>query len=751
MPVKHRYLLQGMDIIREYRRFVSSYYLGEGLRVTTGAVLPALVFSFLGQLSAGVLVSLGAVCVSTADSPGPVHHRRNGMRICIAVIFLSAVITGWSAGYPVLLGAWIVAACFIFSIIGVFGGRATSIGIAGLLIVTLNMSKASTGWTILWNALYITGGGIWYMLLSLALYHVRPYRLIQQVLGECISATAGYLRVRAAFYEKDADYDAVYRKLMEEQVEVQRQQELLRELLYKSRTLIKDSTVTSRTLMMLFIDTVDLFEKSVSGFYPYQDLHRAFGESEILKGFHSMVVSIAEALDETGIAVKSGRPSDDPEDLQRQLADLQKNFEQFRDAERRPETLEDLITLRKILQSLEDMVARIESLHHLTRYDKRLAKQYQPSGDHLKFVTPTEISWKQLSDNLSLQSDIFRHALRVSIAALAGYIVSHLLDLGHGYWILLTIIVILKPAYSITKKRNYQRVLGTLGGALAGLLILFFIKDGRVLFGIMLLLMIATYSVIRLNYLLAVIFMTPYVLLLFHLLDSNHFATVLQDRVIDTVIGSTIAFAANFMLLPVWEQEQMGKYQAAAIESCLEYFLAVALPFTGQPVADTSFRLSRKKAFVALANLSDAFSRLLAEPKRKQTNSRGLHQFVVLTHMLNSHIASLSHFGKDLAARYQSDAFAHTIGFTRMHLQNTAQRFSTVQDGKQEPVSELAGPGIEQQVNALLAQRKTELNLGIAGHQTRTRLSDLKPIADQFSFIAGIAADIDRLTAAEKA
>lgn len=739
-----------MDIIKEYRRFVSSYYLGEGLRITAGAVLPALVFSWFDLLSIGVLVSLGAVCVSTADSPGPVHHRRNGMRICIAVIFFAAIITGWTAAYPVLLGIWIAAACFIFSIIGVYGGRATSIGIAGLLILTLNMSKAGAGWQILWNALYITGGGIWYMLLSLGLYHVRPYRLIQQVLGECISETAAYLRIRAGFYETGADHDAIYRQLMEQQVVVQQQQDLLRELLYKSRTLIKDSTVTSRTLMMLFIDTVDLFEKSSTSFYPYEQLHLQFEGQGILEDFHRMVLATAEALDETGIAVKSGRTAAPPDALQQQLSELQQKFLQYRDRERRPDTLEGLITLRKILQSLEDMASRIESLHHLTRYDKRLTSQYQPSGDHQQFVTPTEISWKQLEDNLSIDSDVFRHALRVSIAAVAGYVLSHLLNLGHGYWILLTIIVILKPAYSITKKRNYQRVLGTIGGALAGLLILFLVKDNRVLFGIMLLLMIATYSVIRINYLLAVIFMTPYILLLFHLLDSHHFAGVLRDRVIDTVIGSSIAFAANFLLLPVWEQDQIRKYQAAAIGACREYFDAVALPFVGTAVADTAFRLSRKKAFVALANLSDAFSRLLAEPKRKQTNSRTVHQFVVLTHMLNSHIASLGHFGKTLSGKYQSDGFMPIIERTRAHLDNAVQQFSTVQDGKQVSVAELGNSNISQQVKQLLEKRKQEISDGLAGNETRIQLSELKPIADQFMFISGIAADIDKLGNNEK-
>ncbi|WP_431212426.1 hypothetical protein ACQ86N_43075 [Puia sp. P3] len=36
---------------------------------------------------------------------------------------------------------------------------------------------------------------------------------------------------------------------------------------------------------------------------------------------------------------------------------------------------------------------------------------------------------------------MFRHSMRVSIATITGYIISGFLPFGHGYWMLLTIIV----------------------------------------------------------------------------------------------------------------------------------------------------------------------------------------------------------------------------------------------------------------------------------------------------------------------
>src|SRR5450432_710210 len=301
-----------MDLIKEYKSFINSYYLGEGLRITTGAVLPAVVLGYFGLLPAGVLASLGAVCVSTADSPGPIQHRRNGMQVCTGLIFVVCLITGYTAPYPFALGCWVAVACFIFSMIAVYGGRVISIGIAALLVMVLNMNRGSHGWNVLLNALYVAAGGLWYMLLSLVLYHVRPYKLIQQALGDCIMATADYLRIRAQFYDVSFGPDGIYRRLMEQQVQVQQKQDLLRELLYKSRTIVKDSTVTSRTLMMLFIETVDMFEKAATTFYPYEQLHHFFDGTDILERFKACILEIANALDDTGIAVKSGKASAAP-------------------------------------------------------------------------------------------------------------------------------------------------------------------------------------------------------------------------------------------------------------------------------------------------------------------------------------------------------------------------------------------------------------------------------------------------------
>ena len=734
-----------MDYIKEYKSFINSHYLSDGFRITAGIVLPALIFNHFNLLSAGVVVSLGAMSVSITDTPGPIHHRKNGMLAGIIINTIVAVLTGFAAPHQFILGLLIMIACFTFSMIGVYGTRVNSIGVSALLVMVLNIDRHHQGWDVLLNAGYIFAGGLWYMILSLLLYSFRPYKLAQQALGDCIIATANYMRVRASFYEKEVNYENTYQLMLEEQVAVHEKQNLVRELLFKSRNVIKESTNTGRTLVMIFTDIVDLFEITMSSYQDYKALHEAFKDDDILEQYRQLILELSSELDEIGIAIQSGKSSEETGILASHISKTKTYFNAFRDNKRTAENVDDFISMRHILNSIEDIANRIHTLHLYSTYDKEVTKEMSRPVDYDQFITHQPFELELLLDNLSLKSNNFRHALRISIATLLGYIVSIFLPLGHSYWILLTIIVILKPAYSLTKKRNYERLTGTVLGAVIGMLILYFIKDNQALFVIMLVLMIGTYSLLRTNYMISVIFMTPYILVLFHLLSNASFQTIITDRITDTAIGSVIAFFANLILLPAWEQEQISNYMLQSVTSNKNYFRDVAMAFAGTPVTNTTYKISRKNAFVALANLSDAFSRMLAEPKSKQKNSKQLHQFVVLNHMLTSHIATLTYYVLPLSEKLASPEFIPLIKNAVTKLEDAGKILSGIPDENIAPESLLRN-SIQQRTQQLLKARRKELEQGILDSETKKQLSEFKPVADQFNFIDNITTDIRKIS-----
>lgn len=731
-----------MDYLKEFKSFVNSHYLSEGVRITAGIILPAVLFNYFGMLSSGVIVALGAMTVSITDNPGPIHHRKNGMVVCIIINTVVVALTGLAVANTWLTALFIVIACFVFSMIGVYGNRANSIGVSALLVMVLNIDDRRYGWDVLVNAAYIFAGGTWYMLLSLVLYRFRPYKLAQQALGDCILATAAYLRVRAAFYEKDVDYDKVYQKMLTEQVGVHEKQNLVRELLYKSRRIINDSTVTGRILVMIFTDTVDLFERAMTSYQDYKTMHATFDNDGILERYRALILELANELDKIGIAVKSGVASGETGTLSDQVSLVKEYFEKFRDKRRTAENVGSLISLRHTLEGISDIASRIHTLHLYTSYDQEIAKKRALSPDYDQFVSHEKFDYKLLLHNLSLQSNTFRHAVRTSLATLAGFIASLFFPFGHSYWILLTIIVILKPAYSLTKKRNYERLIGTIVGAIIGMLILQYVNSHDALFVIMLGLMIGTYSLWRSNYMISVVFMTPYILLMFHLLTNASFRMIITERVIDTGIGSLIAFVANISLLPAWEHKKVISYMHQAIAANKNYFEKVSAAFVGNPFTNTAYKLSRKEAFVALANLSDAFNRMMAEPKRKQKNVKELHHFVVLNHTLTSHIATLASYVKPMSERYASPDFASPIKsiITRMEEAEKILLKTEVLLLNNDPVTD--DDKIQQRLQHLLRCRKEQLTQGILKSDIQKELTEFKSITDQFNFIGNLSKDI---------
>src|SRR5690606_25298882 len=117
-----------MNQTREIKSFIFSQYFSDGLRITFGVLLPSLIFYQMDLLSLGLTISLGALCISIADGPGPVIHKRNGMLFCNLFVFLTALLTGLINTYPILIGIELLVLCFIYSMFSVFGNRASSIG-----------------------------------------------------------------------------------------------------------------------------------------------------------------------------------------------------------------------------------------------------------------------------------------------------------------------------------------------------------------------------------------------------------------------------------------------------------------------------------------------------------------------------------------------------------------------------------------------------------------------------------------------
>lgn len=696
------------------------------------------------MLHLGLAASLGAMCVSNADVPGPVQRRFIAMGATLGLNFLIALIVGLSSPYAVLLGILITVLSFVLTVIAVYGSRVNTVGSAGLIIMVLSLDAQRTVSEVLINSLWLTLGGIWYMLLSIALFRMRPYKIIQQALGSHIFSIGDYLKTRSFFYNEVVDYDRVYKKLMEQQQLIHEQQEMLREMIFKSRSIIRQSTVTSRTLLIIFIETIDFFEKATGSIYNYRSMHKRFDGKNILPKFQKIILEMVDELHQIGLSVQAGRPPRPSKLLNTELRVLKQEYEIFLLQNRSPENIEPLVSMRKIMESIEEMVMRIYSLYHYTRYDRKRIKTYKLEDSYDSFVAPTSLNYELLLQTLTFSSNTFRHAIRVSMAMLTGFVVARLLNLGHSYWVLLTILVILKPSYSLTKQRNYHRLIGTLIGAVAGTAFIFLIRSEPGLLIAMVLLMLGTYAFIRTKYFTGVIFMTSYLMIFFFILDAANFVDLLKLRIVDTLIGSVIAFTATNILVPSWEKKQMRIYMGEAIEKVTAFFTYVGSTFTNKNMDAMEYRLQRKDAFVAQANLSGGLTRMLNEPKSKQEKIRLAHEFVVLITTLNSHIVTLAGFAQLHAAKYRSADFEPIVNDTILEL-NLARTALSEPGEEQTKTKTTVAENLKVDIQELVDRRRHELKRGLLDTETKYTLLEYKPIVDQFLFINSLGEDINKV------
>ncbi len=709
--------------IRNIHDFLLSTYFADGLRITFGVLCPSLIMAQFGMLQYGMTFSLGALCISVVDSPGPITHRRNAMLITTGLIFIISILVGVTNKNIYVTGTLLVVCSFVFSMLFLYGARAASIGTSVLLIMVLSIDDIRPWKEVLWYAMLILAGSVWYTLLSYFVNQIRPYRLVQQMLSDSIHEVSVFLRAKAKFYHEGINYEKNYAELLQLQVLVHEKQEEVREVLFKTREIVNESTPEGRFLLLVFVDMVDLFEQIMSTYYNYKQLHQQFDEVGILTQYELVINKIADSLEDIAFALKtggipnlSGGLAEDIEKLKQEILVLENNKIDH------DYNTSGLIALKNIEVNIENILARVKTIKsYFNEKEKKKLKRNDIDVD--KFVTRQSFDVKLFRENLTFNSSTFRHSLRVAIVMLIGFVVAKSLDFAHSYWILLTILVISKPGYTLTKQRNYERLIGTIAGAFIGMGILVYVNDKNALFVILLICMIGSHSFARKNYVVSVLFMTPYILVLFDFLGMGSLS-VARERIYDTLIGSGIAVMASYSLFPNWEHEKLKEAMVDIIKANMNYFEQVTLLFFEQRNSFTKYKVARKEVYVNTANLASLFQRMFSEPKSKQLYIKELHQFTVLNHLLSSYVATLSLFYREHDYMHSNFEELKPVSANTIYLLSQSAENLTI--AKQE-VS-----------NVPLIRRK---NIGELDAANENMI-----IAEQFELIQKVAYDIFKLT-----
>ncbi len=151
--------------------------------------------------------------------------------------------------------------------------------------------------------------------------------------------------------------------------------------------------------------------------------------------------------------------------------------------------------------------------------------------------------------SLTWHSDAMHYALRqgTTLAVAAG--MEHATGLPNGYWVPMTALLVLRPAFQPTFHRGVLRVLGTVvGAALATLLVRELRLDPVAVAALAALFAWLAYALINVNYGLFAIFLTGYIVFL---LDFGGLSTqvVVAHRTLNTALGGGLALLSYVTIL----------------------------------------------------------------------------------------------------------------------------------------------------------------------------------------------------------
>ncbi|KQT21467.1 hypothetical protein ASG31_16460 [Chryseobacterium sp. Leaf404] len=733
-----------MNYSSELKKIITSQYVYSAIRITFATVIPCLVLAHFGLLKEYFLFPLGTSFVALTDQPGPFIRRRNSLAFSIFCFTIVALIASLVKGILPLVILEIFAFGMFFSLIGVYGQRLAAVGSLALVVLAIFIDGHLTGANIFKSLAIFAAGCIWFLLIFLIVTTIQPYKLASQMIGENYLQLAEFLRIKANYYQKNPDFDKLSLQIIGKQVGIKNLQEETRETVFKTRTIVNESTTISRLLMLMFLNSMDLHEKLMTSESDYKKLQESFEDTEILVKIHDYLNILSDEIANIGISLQSSTRARPILDLHFHEHELNVHYFELRNKMMTPETLENFMILRQIMMRINDITKEINEIYKVFSQNVKLAKSLSTGLDLKKFLPNEEkINFKVLKSNISLTSSHFRHAIRITIALLMGYLVSLLpfVEIGHTYWILITVIAILKPAYSITKQRNFLRFYGTVAGALIAYALLHFVHINAVLFSILLLSMILCFTFLKGRYFWAVLFMTIYIFLSFNFLNPGNVNVIFKDRIVDTFIAGIIAFLVSYIVLPVWEHTQNLDLMKKSAESNLKYFHSVMSKFLNENFNVEDYKVKRKNAIISLANLSDNFQRMISDPKNQQKKLEVVHQFVATSHLITAYTASLSQYAKSTHTYPEIDSESWS-----RKIESEMNQVSAILHGERITETLKMDSRLEPEdssIEDMLHKRKTEL-LEREHYDTRdpnkiSHLTELKNIQDVLELIYDVA------------
>ncbi|SHK94169.1 TIGR01666 family membrane protein [Halomonas caseinilytica] len=581
---------------------------------------------------------LGIIASALAETDDHWRDRLRALLVTLCCFTVASLAVELLFDKPGWFAFGLALATFSMTMLGAVNQRYATIASATLILAIYTMisleHRGNPALGDVWRepALLVVGAA-WYGAISVvwcALFSRQPLKLS---LARLFRELGRYLALKSALFEPLRDLDVEERRLA-----LARQNGRVVEALNQAKEMIfrrlqgtRGSGKLDRYLQLYFI-AQDIHERASSTHYPYGELTEAFFHHDVLFRAQRLLDQQGQACRALSSSLLLNRAFEHARS-ERALEDLNASLVHL-DQQDRPEWR----SLLPFLSALADNLATLE---------KRLASASNPEATTpradaaLYDRTPHGVRdiGERILDQLTPRSAVFRHAVRLTVTLLAGYGMLHLIHPTQGYWILLTSLFVCRPSFGATRRFLRQRILGTVVGLVAGWALITLFPAASIQVAIAVLAGVAFFALRGRRYLLATASITLMVLCCFNQVGDGF--GLIWPRLFDTLLGAGIAGLAVLLILPDWQGRRLHHQAATTLDASRAYFVAIIDQYRHGKRDDLGYRLARRNAHNADAELSTLIGNVLQEPEFFRRDADIGLRFLLHSHTLLNYLSAL--------------------------------------------------------------------------------------------------------------
>lgn len=661
---------------------------------------------WIGEVKLTIPLTLGVVAAALTDLDDRLTGRLRNLAITLVCFFIASASVELLFPWPPLFALGLTVSTIGFILLGGLGQRYATIAFGALLIAIYTMLGVTLydHWYL--QPLFLLAGAVWYNLLTLSGHLIFPIRPLQDNLARSYEQLARYLELKSRLFDPDLEDESqapLYDLALANGQLVATLNQTKVSLLTRLRG-DRGQRGTRRTLQYYFV-AQDIHERASSSHIQYQTLRDQFRYSDVMFRFQRMLSMQAQACQKLSRAILLREPYQHDAHFERAFMHLDAALDRVRASGASDEQINALGFSLNNLRAIDAQLATIESVQTTA-----------PAGSNTETLLADDRLgglndiWLRLRRNMSPESALFRHAVRMSLVLCAGYAFIQFTGLQHGYWILLTSLFVCQPNYNATRHRLALRIIGTLVGVAIGLPVLLLVPSIEGQLVLIVLTGVLFFAFRNVQYAHATMFITLLVLLCFNLLGEGF--EVALPRIIDTLIGCAIAWAAVSFIWPDWKFRNLPRVLDRAMNANCRYLDAILEQYHQGRDNRLAYRVARRDAYNRDAELASVVSNLSTEPRADGAQRETAFRLLCLNHTFTSYISALgAHREKlstpdilallDDAVCYVDDALHHTPADEHRVQKSLTSLQSRIQH--LEPRADSKEPLVLQQIGLLLA------------------------------------------------